>query len=321
MTRILTRSEIESVLTLDDCVAAVEEAFRACGEGHVAPPQSLGTHVAAGAFHIKVAVTSVYAAKINANFPGNPQRNGLPMIQGVILLVDAERGTPLAILDSTLITILRTAAATAVAAKYLARGNARAVTIVGCGNQGRAHLEALARVRPLVKAHAVDRDAKSAARFAMEMRERTGLDVTASSSLDDAIADSDIVVTCTPARSPLLDRSHAHRGVFIAGVGADNPDKHELSVDLLAASRVVADIADQAAAMGDLHHAIAAGAMRRDQLHGELADVVCGRVAARTSDDEIFVFDSTGTALQDAATAALAFERATARGIGTEVAL
>jgi ornithine cyclodeaminase/alanine dehydrogenase-like protein (mu-crystallin family) len=319
VTRILTRADVAAVLTLDDCIAAVEEVFRAYGERRIAAPQSLGVHSGHGAFHIKTAVTSVFAAKLNANFPGNRERYGLPMIQGVIVVIDPERGTPLGILDSTLITTLRTAAATAVAAKYLARAEARTATIVGCGNQGRAQLEALTRVRPLAKAFAFDAQPEGAEQYAAEMSARLGIEVVAGTSLEEAVAASDVVVTCTPARVAILDQRHLHPGLFIAGVGADNPDKHELAPALLAGSRVVTDITAQAAVQGDLHHAIAAGTLSIDDVHGELADVLAGRAAARTADDEIFVFDSTGTALQDAAAAAAALSRAVERGIGVEV--
>jgi ornithine cyclodeaminase/alanine dehydrogenase-like protein (mu-crystallin family) len=278
-------------------------------------------HAESGTFHIKAALVDQFAAKINANFPENPRRHGLPTIQGVIVLIDPDRGTPLAILDSTLITILRTAAATAVAAKYLARHDARTVTIIGCGSQAPAQLEALLVVRKISKVFAFDLDGNTSARFAAEMQDRQKVEVRQTLSIDDAVAESDIVVTCTPARSPILEQHHLHDGLFIAAVGADNPDKNELAPALLKRSRVVPDIAEQAATMGDLHHAIAAGLLTRRDIHGELADVICGRVPARQSDDEVFVFDSTGTALQDAAAASVAFSRAAERRMGVEVAL
>jgi ornithine cyclodeaminase len=126
-------------------------------------------------------------------------------------------------------------------------------------------------------------------------------------------------VTCTPSRRPLLEGRHARPGLLIAGVGADNPEKNELAPSLLARARVVPDILEQAAAMGDLHHAITAGVMTREDVHGELSDVICGRVPGRRSADEVFVFDSTGSALQDVVVASLALRRAAERGDGTEI--
>jgi len=314
MTRILTQSDVAALLTIDDCIAAVESVFRDYGEGRIAAPQSLGVHAPNGTFHVKAAIADVFAAKINANFPANPRSDhGLPTIQGLIIVMDVDRGTPIGILDSTMITTLRTAAASAVAAKYLAREDARTMTIIGCGIQGQAHIEALLRVRPITKIYAFDIDAAVSERFAR----RLGIDIAP--TLDDAVADSDIVVTCTPSRSPILESRHRHSGLFIAAVGADNPEKHELAPALLAQSHVVPDILEQAAKMGDLHHALDTGAMSSDEIHGELADVICARVPARQTDDEVFIFDSTGTALQDVVAASVALSRAVERGVGVEV--
>ncbi|HEY0139881.1 MAG TPA: ornithine cyclodeaminase family protein [Thermoanaerobaculia bacterium] len=315
----LTQRDLRTILTPEDCLASVEEAFRAYGEGRLAAPKSLGLHAAAGTFHVKAAIADVCAVKINANFPGNPRQHQLPTIQGVIVLFDLEKGTPLAILDSALITTLRTAAATAVAAKYLARHDAAIITVIGCGTQGRASLEALRLVRPIRTAYAYDLDAATSARFAREMAQ-DGLDVHAVATFDDAVAASDIVVTCTTARAAILDARHLHPGLFIAAVGADNPEKQELTPALLRKSIVVADILEQSATMGDLHHALEAGLLTRDDVRGELADVICSRVPGRERDDQVFVFDSTGTALQDAAVASLAWSRAVERGVGREVA-
>jgi alanine dehydrogenase len=313
VTLLLTRAELQALVTPEDCLTVVEEAFRAFGEARTKPPASLGLHAAKGTFHIKAATADVFAAKINANFPGNPSTHALPTIQGLIVVMDIERGTPLAILDSALITTLRTAAATAIAAKYLARGDAATITLIGCGTLGRASLEALRSVRAIDKAYVYDINDATAHRFAREM------DAQLVTSLDAAVADSDIVVTCTTAREPILHARHLHPGLFIAAVGADNPEKQELAPGVLRDSRVVVDILEQAATMGDLHHALDAGLMMRDDVHGELADVICGRVPAREHDDEVFVFDSTGTALQDVAVASLAYGRASRSGVGTEI--
>jgi alanine dehydrogenase len=304
MTLILTASDLAPLLTPEDCLHAVEEAFRAYGEGRTPPPKSVGLHASAGTFHIKAAMADVFVTKVNANFPNNPRRHGLPTVQGVIVVMDLERGTPLAILDSAPVTTLRTAAATAIAAKYLARAGAATLTVIGCGTQGRASVDALRLVRPLRDVYAYDIDAAAAERFAQE----TGARVAA--SLEEAVAASDIVVTCTPARAPILDAHHLHPGLFIAAVGADNPEKQELTPLLLRGSRIVADILDQAATIGDLRHAIAAGVLAREDVHAELADVICGRAPGRQNDDEVFVFDSTGTALQDVAVASMAYRRA-----------
>jgi alanine dehydrogenase len=320
---LLTRADVAKLLGLDECVAAVEQAFRLHGEGMLGPPGILGTHVPGGGFHIKTSLfgngRSYFAAKTNANFPGNPKRSGLPTIQGVILLFDAENGAPLAVMDSMEITILRTGAATAVAAKYLARADAHIVTIAGCGNQGRVQLRAVARVRPIQRVFAYDIDPTQAERFALEMAAELHIEAHATRDLGAAALQSDLCVTCTPSRTPLLRPCDVAPGLFLAAVGADNPEKQELDPSLVAQNRVVVDILEQCATIGDLHHALEAGVMTRAAIYAELGQIVAGAKPGRTRDDEIFIFDSTGAAFQDAAAAALVYERAAASGVGTRL--
>ena len=154
-TLLLTRQDVRRLLSINECIDAVENAFRQHTLGRSISPGVLGSHAPGGGFHVKTAGLatdrrSVFAAKVNANFPGNPLRFGLPTIQGVIVLFDAIDGRPLCIFDSIEITSVRTAAASAVAARHLARQDASMVTVCGCGEQGRSQLRALCRVRPTV---------------------------------------------------------------------------------------------------------------------------------------------------------------------------
>jgi ornithine cyclodeaminase/alanine dehydrogenase-like protein (mu-crystallin family) len=329
VTLVLPREDVQSLLGMRECIEAVEDAFRRHAMGQSIAPGVLGTHVAGGGFHVKTAglVASdreqrpLFAAKVNANFPRNRERHGLPTIQGILALFDAEDGRPLALLDSAAITSVRTAAASAVAAKYLARDDAATVTICGCGDQSRSQLRALACVRPIRRVMAMDLMADRAFGFAADMRRELGVSVEVVRELGDETRSSDIWVTCTPSHRWFLGREHVADGAFVAAVGADHPEKQEIEPELLAASTVVADVLDQCAVMGDLHHAIAAGVMRRDEVHAELAEVVAGSRRARTTPNETIVFDSTGTALQDVAAAALVYERAVAQGRGVAVNL
>lgn len=317
MIRLLTRKDVASVLTLQDCIAAVEQVFRDWDAGRLPKSESLGVRADGGTFHVKAARAGAFAAKINANFPGNPARNGLPTIQGLIVVMDLECGAPVAILDSTLITTLRTAAATAVAARHLARADAETVAIIGCGTQGRASVLALREVRPLRHVRLWDVDARASDACAAELSGLSGLDVTRPATLEAAVKDAAIIVTCTPATRPFLEPPHARPGAFIAAVGADNPQKCEITPELMARASVVPDLLDQAAAMGDLRQAIAAGRMAQSDVHAELGAIVSGRVPGRRTGEEIFIFDSTGTALQDVVAASMAVERAAARGLGS----
>ena len=311
-----------------DCIDAVEEAFRLHSARQTIAPGVLGAHVDGGGFHVKTAGLrpsrsrgGVFAMKINANFPGNPKRHGLPTIQGVMALFDAADGRVLALLDSIEITSIRTAAATAVAAKYLARIDAKVVTVCGCGEQGRSQLRAILCVRPVQRVNAFDIDAERAEAYAAEMSTELGIPVSAVSELGAHTCDTDIWITCTPVRRWFLGRDHVRPGAFVAAVGADNGDKQEIEPELMATSVVVADVLDQCVSIGDLHHALLAGVIRRDDVRAELADIVGGTKPGRLTDDEIVVFDSTGTALEDVAAAAMVYERALASGAGIPIEL
>jgi alanine dehydrogenase len=317
MTLLLTRHDVAELLDLDECIAAVERAFRLHAEGRTLPPGVLGIPAGEGGFHIKAAgLGGYFAAKTNGNFSGNPARFGLPAIQGVVALFDAEKGSPLALMDSIEITILRTGAATAVAARYLARPDARAATICGCGNQGRVQLRALTRVLPLTRAYAFDADPARAARFAAEMSAELGIEVAAVADLAAAVKTSDVCVTCTPSRRAFLGRADVAPGTFVAAVGADNENKQELEPALVASSTLVVDVLEQAATVGELHHALDAGLMTRAEVHAELGEVVAGRKPGRASGDAVTIFDSTGTALQDVAAAVAVYEKARVAGRG-----
>jgi alanine dehydrogenase len=324
-TLVLTRRDVQSLLGLDACIDAVEDAFRLHAQGRSLAPGVLGIPAPEGGFHVKAAGLELgrlyFAAKTNANFPANPRRHGLPTIQGVVVLCDASDGRPLAVMDSIEITIRRTAAATAVAARYLARRDAGTVTICGCGSQGRAQLRALARVLPLRRAWAFDADAATAGAYASDLSGELGIEVDAVADLGDAARKSDVCVTCTTSRQALLFREQVRPGTFVAAVGADSSDKQELDPRLMAAAVVVVDVLEQCAAIGDLHHALVAGALAREDVHAELADLVTGRKPGRESPEQITIFDSTGTALEDAAAAVVAYERALAEGVGLRVEL
>jgi alanine dehydrogenase len=319
-TLLLSRAEVERLLTPAACIAAVEEAFRGLALGRVAPPGILGMHGDAGGFHVKAGFLAAdrpyFAAKVNANFPGNAAR-GLPTIQGAILLFDASDGRLLAAIDSMSITALRTAAASAVAATHLANTRCEALLVCGCGGQAAAQLRALLCVRKPRHVFAYDLDSARAVRFAAGLGKELAIAITPATDLAQALAASDLVVTCTTSRRHFVDRGMVRPGTFIAAVGADNEDKQEIDPWLMAEATVVTDITAQAAAIGDLHHAIAAGTMSAGDVHAELGEVAAGLKAGRTRDDETIVFDSTGTGLQDVAAAIAVHRSAVAAGAST----
>jgi alanine dehydrogenase len=318
-TLLLNRSNVHELLGLTECIDAVEAAFRLQGEGKISEPGILGMRTHNGGLHVKTAcltgAKTYIAAKLNTNFPQNRARFGLPTIQGLILLYDAENGRALAVLDSIEITIKRTAAATAVAAKYLARTNSSVATICGCGEQGRVQIRALSLTLPLGKVFAFDVDPEASLHLAAQLSPELQIDVEPVRSLPDAIPNSDVVVTCTPATEFFVRKENIGAGTFIAAVGADNSHKQEIDPALLASAKVVADSLEQVCSIGDTHHAIAAGLMRKEDIYAELSEIVAGRKPGRTRDDQIIIFDSTGVAIEDAAAATLVYEKACAAKI------
>jgi alanine dehydrogenase len=321
---LLDRLTVSELLDLGACIEVVERCFADHARGKTLAPGLLHGGGVGGEFHIKAGgilePLPAFACKVNGGFFSNRVTNGLPNIQGLILLYEATTGTPLAVMESATVTVLRTGAATAVATKHLARPGSRTATIAGSGTQGAIQLRSLARVLPLEKAWVWSRDVNHAAALAARLQPELGFPVQATSSLTEASRLSDVVVTCTPATKWILGRDMVRPGTLVVAVGADSPDKQEIEPALLASSGLVTDITEQCARVGDLHHAITLGLMNALQVRAELGQVIAELKPGRMSDDELIVFDSTGTALQDAAAARLVYERAIATDRGQRFA-
>jgi len=321
---VLSREDLAALVPFDEYVDAVADAFRMHAQGRAALPPPMHIPCEGGGFHVKAGQLPIgpgYAAfKVNANFPDNRLRYGFPTIQGAILLFDTSTGSPVALLDSIEITIKRTGAATTVAAHYLARPESRVATIFGCGVQGRIQLAALRHALDIRQVFLVDKDAASAESFAAEIT-RQGLDVDVPVKPRKAALASDVIVTCTPAHQPFLEPADVRSGTFIAAIGADNPEKNEIDPALMANARVTTDLTEQCRYMGDLNHAIRAGAMQIGDVHAELGDLVCGKKPGRTAPDEITLFDGSGVGIQDVAASARAYALARKRGAGRFLSL
>jgi ornithine cyclodeaminase/alanine dehydrogenase-like protein (mu-crystallin family) len=317
-TLLLNRADVARLLDITECMAAVEKTFGLYAEGKTHPPKILGVHADAGGFHIKTGLLgSYFVAKINANFPNNSKQYGLPAIQGVIVICDVTNGKLLSLMDSIEITIIRTGAATGVAANYLALPAAKVATICGCGNQGKISLKALMEVRKLEKVYVFDTDTLQAEKFAREFAKNINVIAITLSELPGALRQSQVCITCTPSKVPFIPTENIMPGTFIAAVGADNEEKQELFPELMVKNKIVTDITGQCATIGELHHAIEHKLITADCVHAELGEIIAGKKPGRESNEEIIIFDSTGTALQDVASAAIVYEKAIASKIGT----
>jgi ornithine cyclodeaminase/alanine dehydrogenase len=313
-TLVLTQSDIKQVVEMDAVVPAIEVAFAAHGRGETQMPVKVYLDLPQfnGDFRAMPAYLEGSAGVkwVNAH-PSNPERHGLPAVLGMYILSDPATAQPLAVMDATLLTALRTGAAAAVATKYLARAGARTVGFVGCGVQARTLHAALGVVMGEFEAYAADASAAAAAAFAAEVGGQAV-------SLEEA-AGCDVICTATPVRDPIIRRQWVRPGTHINAMGADAHGKQEIDTQVLLDGLVVLDDWAQACSSGEVNVPLETGALARDTIHGPLGEIVAGTLPGRTSDDQITVFDSTGLAVQDVALARLIFEAARAAGVGLRV--
>jgi alanine dehydrogenase len=331
-TLLIDRRALASMFSMPDYIELVEHSFVLHARGYAPRPGLLHIDSIGGAFHIKAGLLRsderpILAAKINGRFldNGNGVASGvgkvaadpLGTVRGAILVFDATTGYPLALMDSTEITTGRTGAATAVAAKYLARRDSAVATICGSGVQARAHVRAMQCVLPLERVYVWGRNDDAVHQLARELMEQLSIEVLPTENLRAALRASDVCVTCTPATEFFVRLEDVPPGMFIAAIGADSPGKQELDPRLLAAGRLVVDVLEQCAAVGELQHGMRLGLVDRACVHAELGEIVAGTRQGRTSRDELTIFDSTGTAFQDAIVAGAAYQRALESGAGT----
>jgi ornithine cyclodeaminase/alanine dehydrogenase-like protein (mu-crystallin family) len=315
-TLFLTRSQVEQLLSPQALLSELRTAFAAYSMGRTVDalrvPVRLPPHlVPAGASGMVLAPGLVpgipaYSIKVHAKFPTEQ-----PAIRGILILHSLDTGEPLAVMESSYLTALRTGLAGALGADVLAVANASRVAIVGAGVQGRAQLSALRSVRPIRGVKVFDTSP-----LAIESFDRdpvcTGLEVTASHSLEDALDGCQIAVTATWAQQPFLFRRHLHPGLHITTIGPDQPGKCELSAEVLQAARVIVDDKRLAVEMG----AVGAVGLGPDSIHAELGEVIGGRKIGRENELQVTVFGSVGLAFQDLAAGWLAYTLAIEQQIG-----
>jgi ornithine cyclodeaminase/alanine dehydrogenase-like protein (mu-crystallin family) len=277
---LLSSEEILATITLPEAAAAVEQAFLAWADGELGEPESLGLRAGDGTFHVKACASrAIFVAKTNANYPGNPAR-GLPTIQGVVAVFAVADGRLLMLLDSPAVTNLRTAATTTTAIRHLAPASAREAAIIGCGALGRVHAQALRECLGFDRLLFFDADTLRGSALAAWARESLGVETVHCPTVREATFAAKVVVTCTSSHQAFLDIGDVTPGTLVAGVGADNPQKAELTPALLAGARLV-----DAGVRGELARAI--------------------RAQQRVGPGERVVFRSTGLAIEDLALATL----------------
>ncbi len=321
---VLSEQDLRACVALDvDAIHCVEQAFRALATGDVVMPPILRLDIPA--HHGEVDVKTAYlpdldsfAVKISPGFFNNPKL-GLPSLSGLMVLLSGRTGLLEALLlDNGYLTSIRTAAAGAVAARWLARADAKRVAIVGAGAQARLQLRALLLVREIESASVWAPTLSHAQGFALEMSEELGIPIKPCSDIDTAMADADIAVTTTPSNQPLIELRHLHAGLHITAMGSDAEHKNELAPEVIAApTQYFCDRLSQVRVLGELHHAIEAGLVNADTSMPELGQVIAGQCPGRTNAEEVTICDLTGTGAQDTAIATFAYGRAIQAGFGT----
>ncbi|MGC8612650.1 MAG: alanine dehydrogenase [Conexivisphaera sp.] len=319
---VLRRSEVLKVLSMKDEIATVEEAFREKGMNAVQMPPKQYLFLEGGdlrampAYLPRLGIAGVKVVNVH---PGNRER-GLPSVMAVIELVDPYTGRPLAIVDGTEITAYRTGAASAVATKYLSRDDSSKLCIVGAGAQSRRQLEAIVEVRDIRKVFAYD-VVRAAAEGLVRYAESMGRNLSAevADAPRECVESADVLVTATPAKAPVVLNDWVKPGTHINAIGADAPGKEELDPAILLRSKIVVDDYEQTIHSGEINVPISRGILRRDQIYGELGEIVAGKKPGRTSRDEVTVFDSTGVGILDVATAFSVMRAAGAKGLGLMV--
>lgn len=322
---ILTQGEIRELLPIGECIDRMAAVLMALARGEATNPLRWGVNLGEGAIlgMMPAALASPRALglKVVAVFPGN-HGSALDSHQGLVALFDGETGAPLAILDATEVTAIRTAAVSAVATRALAREDAGELAILGAGTQAWTHLEAMLAVRPIGRVRVYSATAARCESFARRASQRFGIEVRATASAREAVQGAAIVCTVTSAHTPVLAGAWLEPGMHINAVGACTPKARELDAAAVLRGRLFVDSRESALAeSGDLLMARAEVLLTDSHIVGELGELLCGRIEGRRSVEEITLFKGLGLGVEDVAVAHYLYERAQATGVGIRVEL
>jgi alanine dehydrogenase len=321
---LLSETQVQSLVDIDELIAALEQAHIQYSTARAVMPLRLVVPLP----EIQGRITSMpgylsddraLGMKVVTYFQNNPKQ-GLPAILATVMLFSAASGKMIAAMDGSYITAIRTACASAMATKVLANPQTRVMAILGAGVQARAHIRAIARVRGLEKIKIHSPSGASAAAVKKELGPEVDAAIEVANSAEEAVRESDLVVTVTTAKEPILRREWLKAGAHINAVGSHRPDFREIDGATLARAKIVVDSREAIMGeCGDILLAITEGSITQDPIHGEIGEVLAGSKAGRTGTAEITLYKSVGIAIQDVATANLVYAKALQRGVGTSV--
>ena len=314
---LLSRGDIKELLSMGETLEAVERAFKLQAQGKTIMPPKLYLDLPEHGGDFRAMPTYIDGSagiKWVSCYPQNSRHN-LPLVVATIILCDPDTGCPLAIMDGTYITSMRTGAAGGVAVKFLARRDSSIIGMIGAGVQARTQLLAINEVLPRIEEVKVfDLDRVVSQRCAEEMGTKLGTRVFAVKTIDEA-AEADVVVTTTPSTKPIVKKQYIRPGTHINAIGADAAGKQELEADVLRDAKVVIDDIRQASHSGEINVPLSQGLIKAEEIYGTLGEVVAGMKKGREDDKEITIFDSTGLAIQDIICAKLVYNKAKERGL------
>jgi alanine dehydrogenase len=318
-TRLLTQSQVERLVDVPTALRVVARAFRAQSLGQVVMPPKVYLPLPRGS---DFRAMPAYLRSPNAcgmkwvNVHPHNRRVGLPTVMALVVLNDPATGFPLAVMDGVSITKIRTAAAGGVAARALARRNARTAALIGCGGQALWQLRVLQASVPIDAVRVWGSQPGEAAAFIRRAQRHLRVRLAAAATIRDAVTDADVIVTLTPSRTPLVQRAWIAPGAHLNAIGADAPGKQELDPAILRDAVLVVDELAQSMHGGEVNVPLAKGQLRRADIDATLGDILTGKAPGRTDPRQITVFDSTGLAVHDIALGHEVVRRAAARGAG-----
>jgi ectoine utilization protein EutC len=323
---IFTEPELKQYVQLNrEAISVIEEAFTKLANNEVIMPpiMRVDIHDQNGEVDVKTAYIKgkdMFAIKVSSGFFNN-YKLGLPSGNGLMMLISTKTGIPQAILlDNGYLTDVRTAAAGAIAAKYLSRENIETVGVIGAGGQARFQVKALKLVRNFKKVLVYSRSTERAKKYAEDMSAELGIEVEVADSAEMVVRNSDTVITTTPAKEPIIKAEWLHPGLHITAMGSDAEHKQELEAEVLVrADKLVCDTKAQCARLGELHHALDRGLLTSDSSIIELGQLTSKELIGRENDEQITVCDLTGTGVQDTAIALFAYNEMKKRNLGLNV--
>lgn len=311
--KIVEEMQVRQLLTAEKCIGVMEQAFADLENGNcVQPMRSIARMPHGNLFGFMPAWLGDgkgFGAKVLSAFPGNVG-TGYHSHNGYVVMFETDHGTMTGMVDASSITEIRTGAVSALATRYMARENSRTMAVIGAGAQGRSHLAAILAVRDIKEVKVYDIMPAAAQRYAQQMSEKYGITVTVAESVEEAVKDADIICTVTPSKEAYLKKEWIKPGAHINAVGTFSPTTREVTSELVAASRLIADSMEGILKeSGEYLIPLQEGLITEEHIAGTLGELVTGKKQGRTSAEEITLFDALGLAVEDVASAAWVLEQ------------